>query len=150
MLWAEEEVAECTELRVHHNEHLFYTVLLPLTLWIICHISQPFWYLLGLGRRSGLVVGAGAWVEGGREVLFGERFSGPTLTDRPPVVVRVCIFCYWWPQYLEDIITNLYTINSSKHCHGKRLPMYRSCLVVKSGEISWLQFTNICQSSTYM
>lgn len=41
-------------------------------------------YLLGRGRRSGLVAGAVAWVEGGREVRFGERFSGPTLTDRPP------------------------------------------------------------------
>lgn len=42
-----------------------------------------------------------------------------------------------------------YIINSSKHCHEKRLSMYKSCLVVKSGEISRLQFTNICQSSTY-
>lgn len=42
-------------------------------------------YLLGRGRRSGLVVGAAAWVEGGRDVRLGDRFSGPTLTDRPPV-----------------------------------------------------------------
>lgn len=42
-------------------------------------------YLLGRGRRSGLAAGAVAWVEGGREARLGERFSGPTLTERPPI-----------------------------------------------------------------
>lgn len=47
--------------------------------------TLPYQYLLGRGRRSGLVAGAVVWVEGGRDVRLGERFSGPTLTERPPI-----------------------------------------------------------------
>lgn len=60
-------------------------------------------YLLGRGRRSGLAAGAVVWVEGGRDVRLGERFSGPTLTERPPIrkmepynhVIMMKVECYF-------------------------------------------------------